>query len=110
MFSNIIEHIHKNPADWKINQSEYNTTGFNNVNITDDHDIKIVFDFNIIANSKYKKDRYEQKSDAYYLSMTLEERIKTKRAYKFLVKYNKNKADNDSIDKFYISSTGFDKL
>lgn len=109
-FNNITEHIHKHPSEWRINTSEHNVYGFDSVDVSDEHDIKIVFKHNIITNSEYKKNRHQQTSDAHYLMMSLEERIKMKRAYKFLVKWNANKDENESVDKFYISSTGFDKL
>lgn len=108
---NIVECIHKNPASWKIDIGEYmSNSGFRNIDITNDNDIKIVFEVNLMVNSKFRRDVNIQKHDAFFIALTLEERIRLKSAYKFLVKWNKNKVENESIDKFYISSTGFDEL
>lgn len=108
---NIVECIHKNPASWKINVNEYSSnSGFRNIDISNGNDILIVFEYNLMTNSRFRRDANLQHNDAFFVKLTLEERFRLKSVHKFLVNWNKNKVENESIDKFFISSTGFDEL
>jgi len=107
MFNFIYESAYEHPIEWKLDVANYNETTMFSDMVRGN--IRVTFIHNKLMDKSYRDDNVAREHSI-FINMTLEERIRMKRAYKFLKKWNKNKKENESIDKFYIESTRFNDL
>jgi len=108
MMSNIKKSIYSEPKNWQIDIRDYESN-WNEVDIkSQSKDINVIFDENVISTDT-RSSRSEPKKNS-FINLTLIERLRLKSYYRFLKRWYKHEHENESIDKFYIASTGFDEL
>lgn len=107
MFNFIYNSVRKDPASWKIDVMEWQAASRYDMNRKG---LMIIFDDNKLADENYKSGSSHKSGVTGYVNMSLEERIRMKSAYRFLRNWVKNRVENESIDKFYIESSGFNDL
>ena len=101
-FSNIKKSTLTHTIEWRI-QDDWGSNGctmFSTAN-----DLKVHFGQNTLFIDKTTGSYNTSK-----INMTFLEKIKMKRCYKRLLKYDNNKATNEELDELYVASTGYKEL
>lgn len=108
MIQNIKISVHTYPKTWEIDQFEYEDN-WDRVDMrTKTKNINVIFSENVMSTEK--RSSRNSKNINPFIVLTLIERIQMQSYYRFLERWYKNEHENESIDKFFMSSTGFDEL
>jgi len=102
IFDNIKKSTITHTEEWRI-KDDWGSNGCQMFSTT--NDLKVHFSNNILC-----VDKTTGSYNTSIIKMTTFEKIKMKRCYKRLLKYDTNKAKNKALDELYVASTGFKEL